>query len=60
VQSLTVGIDPGSRQKDQWLCVWDSKNTGRFKPSDYYKFCFKDMHVDEAFSWVWKSKCTNK
>jgi hypothetical protein len=60
LQQLTMGLDPGNNQKDRWLCVWGNKESEMFKSSEYYKFCFRDVHVDEVFAWIWKSKCTNK
>ena len=60
IQALTVGINPGSDTNDKWCCVWDARELGAFKSSDYYKFCFKDVIVDAVFPWIWESKCTNK
>lgn len=53
-------VEPGCDTKDRWFCVWDDTGRKGFAPSEFYKFCFKDIQVDDAFSWIWKSKCTKK
>lgn len=30
------------------------------RPTNFTNFCFRDVVVDEAFGWIWKSKCTMK
>ena len=55
-----MGINPDSDTNDKWCCVWDARELGAFKSSDYYKLCFKDVIVDAVFPWIWESKCTNK
>lgn len=57
LQLLTAGVDPNSATEDKWLTMWGGKD---FTSSKFYEFCFKDMQVDDAFSWIWQSKCTMK
>lgn len=42
---------------DQWECIWGK---GNFTASGYYLHCFREMQVDDAFKWIWKTKCTMK
>ena len=60
IQALTAEFNPESDRTDKWCCVWDAGGLGTFKSSDYYKFSFKDVPIDEGFPWIWESKCTNK
>lgn len=38
-------------------CVWGGT---QFIASKFYAYCFRRMQADEAFGWIWKSKCTMK
>lgn len=57
LQLLMVDVDPGSASHDEWRCVWGGRG---FASSKFNEYCFRDMQVDDAFSWIWRSKCTNK
>ena len=46
-----------SEAHDIWRCAW---GTGDFAPRKYYDHCFRGVTADDAFKWIWKSKCTNK
>lgn len=57
LQSTLAAVELSPGVKDEWRCVWGPKG---FVASKYYKYCFREMEADEAFSWIWRSKCTNK
>lgn len=57
LQSSTASTELINGTSDCWRCLWGSND---FASSKYYHHCFRDMVADEAFGWVWKSKCTNK
>ena len=31
-----------------------------FSPKKFYDHCFREVVADDAFKWIWRSKCTNK
>lgn len=57
LQSITEPTKLTSGMNDVWSCTWGSS---MFASSRFYLHCFRDMQADEAFNWIWKSKCTNK
>ena len=46
-----------SDERDIWTCTWGSST---FKTTPYYKFCFRELQVHEAFHWLWKAKSVPK
>ena len=42
---------------DAWHPIWGSEELASSK---FYLHCFRGMEADDAFKWIWKSKCTNK
>lgn len=60
LQLLTTEIDPSSDARDEWVCVWGNNSTKGLVSRKFYKHCFSSVHVDDAFAWIWRSKCTNK
>lgn len=55
LQDTTRGVDPSSGTNDTWLCAWGGKE---FRANKFYSYCFINVQVDEAFGWIWKTKCT--
>ena len=51
--SSHVCLEYGS--PDVWVC-----DLGRYSSKKYYNHCFKQVKADEAFGWLWKSKCPIK
>lgn len=47
-------VDPD--RKDVWTYIWGPQ----YSSSRYYKFCFQNVVADQAFGWIWKSRCTMK
>lgn len=52
-----TGVYPSDTSPDVWNCVWGGRT---FASKKYYDHCFKDVLVDDAFSCIWRSNCTNK
>ena len=52
---LATAVVASTEGIDTWSCVWGGSE---FKASKFYEHCFRNMQVDEAFCWIWKSKCT--
>lgn len=40
---------------DLWICTWGGRE---FKAKKFYEYCFRNEQVDEAFGWIWKTRCT--
>jgi hypothetical protein len=43
-----------SDDHDIWSYPWGKQ----YAPSQYYKFCFREISPHESFLWLWKTKCT--
>lgn len=52
LQSLTALVDPTFKP---WIT--GSALGQPFTSSKFYSFCFRYIVRDEAFTWIWKSKC---
>lgn len=57
LQSATTSTNLVAGLKDKWSCVWGREN---FSSSKFYLYCFREMQADEAFGWIWKTRCNNK
>ena len=56
LQAQTTHTIPDGDKPDQWTYSWGAKYTS----ARYYKFFFRNVLADPAFSWIWDSKCTTK
>ena len=56
MQELTASTHPMQGERDVWSCVWGAKYSSR----QFYAYYFRNVTVDDAFRWIWKSKCTMK
>ena len=56
LQTSLASVEP-TEVNDAWRLIWGAEELASSK---YYLHCFRDMEADDAFTWIWKSKCTNK
>lgn len=55
MQVLTTPTTLGPTN-DEWTCMWGTAYSSR----KFYAHYFRDVEADEAFRWIWKSRCTMK
>lgn len=56
LQNIVAGYQIDIDNKDAWVYHWGQ----RYSSAKYYHFYFRDVDCDEAFKWIWRSKCTMK
>ena len=54
MQAAAAPVEPCA-QPDTWVCIW-----GAYSSRKFYAHYFRDVEADDAFWWIWKSRCTMK